>query len=269
VRFVQIASVLVAGALVLSTLPAEAQSRHIRKNNWRQRGRGGGIYKGTPQYLALELRGGPYYPAVDEEFGGPGPYARYFGDEWRLFLGAEIDWQAYRIPWVGTIGPGFGVGYMSATEKAYADGVLSDGDPSNDETRAGETTLNIMPMHLSVVLRIDELFRRTQFPFVPYAKIGLGYGLWWCTAGSNDCKVVNSSGAETLGSGASYGVHWALGGSVPLDFLGRREMSALDQETGVNHIHIFAEWYNQNLGLGANQMRIGTSTWMTGMVFEM
>jgi len=268
VRFAQIASVLIAGALVLATLPAEAQSRNIRKNNWRQRGRGGGIYKGTPQYLAVELRGGPFYPAVDEEFGGPGSYTLYFGEEWRLFLGAEVDWQALRIPWVGTIGPGFGVGRMSASEKAFADGVLSDGDPSNDNTRTGETALTLLPMHLSVVLRVDEFFRRTQIPIVPYAKVGLGYGLWWCTAGSNDCKSVEN-GKEVLGAGASYGVHWALGASVPLDFLGRREMSALDQETGINHIHLFAEWYNQNLGLGANQMRIGTSTWMTGMLLEM
>lgn len=269
-RFAQIASVLIAGALVLSTLPAEAQSRNIRKNNWRQRGRGGGIYKGTPQYVALELRGGPYYPAVDEEFGGPGPYARYFGDEWRLFVGAEIDWQALRIPFVGTIGPGFGIGRMSASGKGFADGVLNDGDPSNDNTRTGDTALIIVPMHLSVVLRVDELFRRTQIPFVPYAKIGLGYGLWWCTAGSNDCKVTSADGkSDVIGEGSSYGVHWALGGSVPMDFLGRREMSALDQETGVNHIHLFAEWYNQSLGLGSNQMRIGTSTWMTGLVLEM
>lgn len=261
-RFAQIASALVAGALVLATLPAEAQSRNIRKNNWRQRGRGGNIYKGTPQYVAWELRGGPYYPAVDEEFGGQGTYHLYYGDEWRFFIGTEIDWQALRIPFVGTIGPGFGIGRMAADDKGYRDGVLHDADPSNDKDRTGSTTLTIVPMHLSVVLRVDELFRRTQIPVVPYAKVGLGYGLWWCTAGSNDCKT------DVIGAGASYGVHWALGASVPLDFLGRREMSALDQETGVNHVHLFAEWYNQNLGLGANQMRIGTSTWMTGMVLE-
>ena len=50
--------------------------------------------------------------------------------------------------------------------------------------------------------------------------------------------------------------------------LGCCEMSALDQETGVNHIYLFGEWFNQNLGLGANQMRIGTSTWTAGMTFE-
>jgi hypothetical protein len=206
------------------------------------------------------LRGGPYYPAVDEEFGGPGPYARYFGDSGRFSFGAEFDWQALRIPWVGTFGPGFGLAYTSATEKAFAEGDL--------KTRTGETALKIMPMHISAVVRFDELFRRTQIPFVPYVKLGIGYGLWWCTAGTNDCKIVKADKTEVLGEGSSYGVHFALGGSIALDFLGRREMSALDQETGVNHIYIFGEWYNQKLGLGENQMRIGTSTWMTGLTFE-
>lgn len=269
-RFVQVASALVAGAIMVAALPAEAQSRHIRRNNWRQHNRGSGIYKGTPQRFALEFRGGPYYPAVDEEFGGSGPYTRYFGDEWRLYLGAEFDWQVARIPWVGTIGPGAGFGYMSASAGAFIDGV-SDyvKDQNNTDNRKGETSLTILPMHVSAVIRFDEIFRRTQIPVVPYAKLGLGYGMWWCTAGSNDCKVVKSDGTEVIGSGGSYGVHWALGASLVLDFLGRREMSALDQETGVNHVHLFGEWYNQNLGLGTNQMRVGTSTWIAGILFEM
>jgi hypothetical protein len=269
VRFVHLASVLLAGAILVAAIPAEAQSRHIRRNNWRQHNRGSGVYKGTPQRFALELRGGPYYPAIDEEFGGSGPYARYFGDEWRLYLGAEFDWQVVRIPWVGTIGPGFGLGFMTATAQAFADGVLDTATTTDDTQRKGETTLKIMPMHLSAVVRFDELFRRTGVPIVPYGKIGFGYGLWWCTAGTADCKVTKSGGQEVIGEGSSYGVHWAIGGAIALDFLGRREMSALDQETGVNHIYIFGEWFNQNLGLGANQMRIGTSTWTTGLTLEM
>jgi len=268
VRFAHVASVLFAGALMIAALPAEAQSHRIRRNNWRQHDRGSGIYKGTPQRFALELRGGPYYPAVDEEFGGAGPYARYFGDSGRVSLGAEFDWQVVRIPWVGTLGPGFGFAYTSATAKAFPEGALDTPDPNDDKNRTGETALKMMPMHLSVVVRFDELFRRTQIPIVPYAKIGIGYGLWWCTAGANDCKIVKGDKTEILGRGSSYGIHWALGGAIALDFLGRREMSALDQETGVNHIYIFGEWFNQNLGLGANQMRIGTSTWMAGVTFE-
>jgi hypothetical protein len=267
VKFVHLASVIIAGAIVVAALPAEAQSRRIRTNNWRKRDRGSGIYQGTPQRFAFELRFGPYYPAVDEEFGGSGPYNRYFGDSGRFHFGTEFDWQALRIPWVGTFGPGVGIGYTSATAKGFAEGVL-DTPTTDDNDRKGETSLMIAPMHLSAVIRLDELFRRTGFPVVPYAKLGLGVGLWWVNSGEEQAKVT-TNGKEVLGRGTSYGVHWALGGMLALDFLGRREMSALDQETGVNHVHLFGEWMNQNLGLGTGQMHVGTSTFMGGLTFEM
>ena len=47
---------------VFAALPAEAQTRHIRRNNWRQHNRGSGIYKGTPQRFAFELRFRPVLP---------------------------------------------------------------------------------------------------------------------------------------------------------------------------------------------------------------
>ncbi len=261
-KFVHFASVVIAGAVVAASLPAEAQAHRIRKNNWRKGDRGSGIYKGTPQRFALELRFGPYYPQVDQEFGGAAtPYADVFTNDWRLHFGAEFDWQIVRIPFVGTLGPGVGIGHVSATGQAFRAGTY--GTPSAE--RIGETSLTMIPMNLSAVVRFDEFFRRTHIPIVPYAKIGLGYGLWWAKAGEKDSKI----GKDFAGEGASYGVHWAIGGAIALDFLGRREMSALDQETGVNHIYLFGEWYNQNLGLGTNQMHIGTSTWMTGMTFEM
>jgi hypothetical protein len=264
VKFVHLASVVLAGAIVMTALPAEAQSRRIRTNNWRQHNRGSGIYEGTPQRFAIELRVGPYYPAVDEEFGGSGPYSKYFGDSGRFYFGGEFDWQAVRIPWVGTLGPGLGVGYTSATAGAFGVGALATGDNG----RKGETSLVILPMHLSAVVRFDEFFRRTRIPIVPYGKIGLGVGLWWVNAGDEQSKIT-TDGTDFLGRGMSYGVHWALGGMIAMDFLGRREMSALDQETGVNHIYLFGEWMNQNLGLGAAQMRIGTSTFVGGIAFEM
>lgn len=266
-KFVHLASVIMAGAIVVAALPAEAQSRRIRNTNWRQRDRGSGRYQGTPQHFAFELRFGPYYPAIDDEFGGSGPYSRYFGDAGRFYFGLEFDWQAVRIPWVGTLGPGFGLGYTSATAKAFGEGALDTATTKDDE-RKGETSLMIAPMHVSAVIRADELFRRTGFPFVPYAKLGIGAGLWWVNAGEEQAKVVKN-GEEFLGRGISYGVHWALGGMLALDFLGRREMSALDQETGVNHIYLFGEWMNQSLGLGSSQMRVGTSTFVGGLAFEM
>ncbi len=261
-------SAMIAVAALLAVEGAEAQTRRIRNSNWRQSDRSNAKQEGSPQRFAFELRFGLYYPAVDEEFGGDGPYSKFFGDNGRFHVGAEFDWQALRIPWVGSFGPGIGFGYTSASGKAFRSGTYDNTSLAYDDKRVGETSLTILPMHLSGVLRFDELFRRTGFPVIPYGKVGLGMGLWWVDVGDRTAQI--GEGADAIqGLGMSYGVHWALGGMLSLDWLGRRSMAALDQESGINHIHLFGEWMNQNLGLGANQMRVGTSTWTVGMVLEM
>ncbi|MRG91619.1 MXAN_2562 family outer membrane beta-barrel protein [Polyangium spumosum] len=259
-----LASALVGIAALLAAEGAEAQTRGVRDSNWRQRDRVSARQNGSPQRFAFELRFGLYYPAVDDEFGGTGPYSKFFGDAGRFYFGGEFDWQALRIPWVGSLGPGVGIGYTSASGKAFLSGTYD----AADAQRAGETSLTILPMHVSGVIRFDELFRRTGFPVIPYGKIGLGMGLWWVDVGDATAEVGTGDDA-IAGYGMSYGVHWALGGMLALDWLGRRSMAALDQESGINHVHLFGEWYNQNLGLGGNQMLVGTSTWAVGLTLEM
>ncbi|MDI1449418.1 MXAN_2562 family outer membrane beta-barrel protein [Polyangium sp. 6x1] len=262
-------SALVGIAALFASRGAEAQSRRIRDSNWRQSERDS-TQQGSPQRFALELRFGLYYPQVDEEFGGTGPYQKFFGDKGRFHFGAGFDWQALRIPWVGSFGPGVGLGYTSASGKAFREGTYDDATNtySYEDRRVGETSLTILPMHVSAVLRLDELFRRTGVPIIPYGKIGFGAGLWWVDVGEETAKV-GTGDDEIKGVGLSYGVHWAIGGMLALDWLGRRSMASLDQETGINHVHLFGEWTNQNLGLGSNQMKVGTSTWTAGLTFEM
>jgi hypothetical protein len=261
---------VLGGALVLfAAAPAEAQSKRIRDSNWRQHDRSGAARRESVQRFAFELRGGVYYPAIDEEFNGPRPYHDFFGDRSRFAFGIEFDWQALRIPWVGTVGPGLGVGFTTATGPGYREGTYGKTGLAYDYQRVGEVSLSILPMYLSAVVRFDEIHRRTGVPIVPYGKIGLGVGLWWADAGGETATSKGADGAEFLGRGTSYGLHWALGGMLALDWLGRRGMAALDQETGINHVYLFGEWMNQNLGLGSGQMHVGTSTWMAGIAMEM
>ena len=256
---------LAAAALVCVAEPALAQSRRsgVGGTNWRQRDRRESRgEKGSTQRFAFELRFGPYYPAIDDEFGGSGPYQQVFGDSGKFSFGLEFDWQALRIPWVGTIGPGVGWTFMTTSEKAFVLG-------SRTERSGVDTSLTIMPMHTSAVLRLDELFRRTGVPVVPYGKVGFGLATWSTGVGDNTSKVT-VDGNEVLGRGLSYGLHWAVGGMLALDWLSPRSMATLDAETGINHIYVFGEWLNYNLGtFSDSQMQVGTSTWIVGMAMEM
>ena len=74
----------------------------------------------SPEHFLLEVRFGLYHPRVDADPGlnGAAPYEATFGDTANFEIATELDWLAYRIPHLGTIGPGFGAGYTEASALA-------------------------------------------------------------------------------------------------------------------------------------------------------
>jgi hypothetical protein len=212
------------------------------------------------QDFALEFRFGPYRPNVDKEpalqDAGKTPFADTFGKKQRLMIGAEFDWQTYRIPGVGTIGPGIGVGYIKMSREAKT---LS-GEESGDTM-----SLGIVPMWLVGVLRADVLWRSFGAPIVPYGKAGLGYAFWWAPNTSGVPKV-NS----VRGRGGSFGTQFALGLAFALDALDPSAARTMDITTGVNNTYLFAEWYWLTLnGFGSDSaLHVGANTWTAGLAFE-
>jgi len=208
----------------------------------------------SKQQFAFELRFGPYRPAIDDAFPQQKPYERVFGSDTRIAFGLELDWQALRIPFVGTVGPGVGWGYTHMSAPA----LFNSGAKS-----AEETNLAIMPMYGVAVLRVDELARRTAVPLVGYAKAGLGYGIYWT---GND--------EETQRRGHTWGTHFALGGMFLLDVIDNRSAVEIDNEWGVNNTYLLFEWMVSNFDdfkgrRDPSAMHIGTNTWMLGLAFEM
>ena len=211
----------------------------------------------SPQHAAFEFRLGRYQPQIDNEFSGATPFESTFGNDTRFIIGFELDWQALRIPGLGTFGPGFGWGYT----KFGADAFLSDGTGR----AAQETTLEIMPMYVVGVLRADVFARELSIPLVPYAKLGLGYALWWTGDGSD----TSEDDAGVKGRDASYGLHYALGGMLLLDALDRTSAVEMDNVTGVNNSYLFIEWTVSMLdGFGGDQMNVGSNSWTLGLALE-
>lgn len=210
----------------------------------------------SPQDVAIELRFGRYVPNADEGLNGT-PYKDVFGDKSRYYVGAEVDWQLLRIPMFGTIAPGLGAGYTVASANAR----FSDGSGVSKQ----QTSLAIFPMYLVGVVRADVVARETLVPVVPYAKLGLGYALWW----SKD-QETTSLVDRTLGRGRSYGYQFALGAMLLLDIIDRADAKAADASIGLNHSYLFGEWFKSDLsGFGAkDQLQVGTSTWTIGLAME-
>jgi hypothetical protein len=242
---------LVAASLAPGVLATGKASAQDLESSWRH----GERPPPSPQHIAFELRFGPYRPAIDDDFATrPGPYETVFGNDQRFFFGLELDWQAFRIPKVGTVGAGFGWSYthMSAAAKVHSSTAIS----------AEDTNFSIMPMYGVGVLRVDVLARETPIPLVGYAKAGLGYGIYWT---GNDLG--------TQARGHTWGTHFALGGMLLLDRLDEHASIEIDNEWGINHTYAFFEYMLSDLnGLGTSDhsvMRIGTHTWVVGLAFEM
>jgi hypothetical protein len=256
---------LVAGLAVAASMSfAVAASAQVASGDWRQRSRPSRTDR-SKQNFAAELRFGGYYPQIDSEFHGSAtPYKDVFGSGPRFYFGLEFDWQAIRIPYVGVIGPGLGWGRMSTSTKAKVSGTTTES--------AEDTSLTIMPMHLSGVLRLDELMRRTGFPLVPYAKAGLGFGMW-STANSGDVAYYPRQPDPNAlrGRGTTWGEHFALGAMLSLNWLDKKAAASMDDNTGVNHIYLFGEWMDTKLdGIGKRpQMHIGSSSWVVGLALDM
>ncbi len=214
----------------------------------------------SPQHWAFELRFGPYYPQVDEEFNGAAtPLATTFGSGHRVMAGIEGDWQALRIPKVLSIGPGFGMGYTVLSAPAK---LTSDPNANADMN----TSLKLWVQWADVVARIDALDKNFGIPIVFSAKLGAGHALWWASKGDMTGRDRLDG---TIGHGRSFGPHWALGVMFDLNFLQPERAKHLDAVSDINHMYLFMEYYQLKLGTwGNNNMHVGDNDWVLGYALE-
>ncbi len=213
----------------------------------------------SPQSGALELRFGPYKPRIDEEFAGSsGPYEQHFHNDRRWMIGFEYDWQLLKIPSFGTLGPGVGFGFTKMQGDVYTEvGAKTD----------GTSTLRILPMHFTAVLRADVIAKKTPVPLVPYLKGGIGYAMWWV----DGVRHIEEAPDGSKASDTSWGTQWAVGCMLLLDVFDPREAANIDATSGVNNSYVFFEWFQTDLdGFGSgDHMQVGTKSWVTGIAMEM
>ncbi len=218
----------------------------------------------SKQWFAFELRFAPYWPQIDSQPGLTGtPYQTVFGTMPRLLVAGEIDAQLLRIPHFGSLGPAFSFGYtqMSAPAPFANQPGLS----------AENTNLEVFPMYLAAVLRVDVLMRDLRVPIVPYVKLGLAMTLWRSFTDAGTSSYPNPVTGQTDNAfGATWGEQIAVGGMLNLDWIDRRAAVSLDDATGINHTYLFGEWMFANLdNFGSSKgLRVGTNTFCGGLAFE-
>lgn len=174
----------------------------------------------SPQWFNFELRIGPYQPQGGRSF------EQIFGNDKGWLLGLELDIKLYQIPYVGSVNLGLGWGWAK-----YSASTLDVSGASTGE----DTEFIIFPMSPLAVLRVDALARYTVVPITFAAKMGADFVRW-----------KSKTAGEVDSSGLNKGFRWGVQGALELDFLAPNGARRLDEEWGVNHSYLFAEYYGSN-----------------------
>lgn len=181
----------------------------------------------SPKYGAFEVKLGGYYPAIDNEFGGGGPFASYFGTDNLWIFETEIDgyiWDGF-----GKLGAAIHLGYSSVEGNAQS---------STDEEVGDTTTFRVIPLRASAVYRYDYSAVNHGIPLVPAFKAGLSYVPWSVDGTDGDTAEFQGDSA----SGATFGWHAAIGLNLLLDIIDPGTAAVFDLNWGVNNSYFFAEY---------------------------
>jgi hypothetical protein len=162
-----------------------------------------------------------------------------------------------------------------------ADGnVLLDPDTMQPvRARGNRVIFRYVPITLGAVYRFTALDDRFRVPLVPYAKLGLTYGVWWvrqpsgafAEAPTTDCPNPDSGGCSgDRALGASLGWAATLGLAVRAERIDPQAAANLRAEMGIEHAGFFGELlYAKVNGFGsAKKLNVGDATWLLGINFE-
>ena len=210
--------------------------------------------------FGLELRGGPYLPALGNASQENDAFTTIFGDSPNPLYGVAAELQLYRG--IGTAGVGGFLGFMQFVGRARA--------PGTDTATTDTTVFNILPLNLVAFYRFDWLIDHTWIPLVPYVRGGFAYHLWWATTGNGDtAETTQPDGSVIKGRGGKRGLTGTVGISLYLNALDAAAGRAMHQNSGIRATYIFVELQTSQVDdFGGAGFDLSETNWNAGLFFE-
>lgn len=225
------------GAALSTSIAADPSAARADIDDWTEVE----AFRPSPEHFGVELRIGSYTPLNL----GSG-WSDVFGTDLGPLLGFELHYFPVRIPFLGLIGGGAGIGWAEYSGTARTASGTGQGEANDFE---------IVPLTFALVWRFDTFARELRVPIVITPKVGLDVVYW-------------ATGTATTGEadGWSIGPRFAGKVSLELDFLEPRSARQLDEEWGVNHSEVFFEaWYSMAGDLAGSQLPISGWGWVLGL----
>jgi hypothetical protein len=200
-----------------------------------------------------------------------GPYRYMFGG-YNIMPMIDVD----RVLWkrFGQLGAGLSVGYMGKTAKAFQTTPYSGTTDLFPRSPGDETSFRLIPLVVSAVYRFTYADDEYGIPFVPYARAGIGYYIWWVSAPDGNFAVVCKNGGmppcdENKAAGASLGFVGSIGLSIRAERVDAAAARSM-RESGIQHAGFYGELsYGKVDGFGSQtKLSVGDTTWFAGAEFE-
>lgn len=212
----------------------------------------------TKIWGAFDLKLGGYYPAIDDEFGGEGPFSSIFGTKNMLMGELEVAgwiWQGFGK---------FGIAGHAGYSRVKGSAVVSD-DAEGAEDVDDTTSFMVVPLRASLVYRFDWLALHTPVPLSFSVKVGPDIYRWRVANANGDTATVG----DAVGSGWKKGWHAAFGVQFLLDFLHKSAAAAFDLHWGINNSYIFAEYMITKVDdFGGDGFDLSDDLLLFGLSFE-
>lgn len=228
----------------------------------------------------VNLKFGPYYPSVDEEFSDANPFEDAFGSDPRIL--GQLDAEYYLWQGHGKLGVGVTFGYTNFTGSSQIEGTGgdsggTDGNGGGDDNSGNdgssddgvnleeETKFRVFPLGLIASYRWDYLVEELNVPLALKGEAGFDYYLWRVKDGGGD--VSQADGKKAAGAVPGYHVAGRL--EFLLNAIDPETAAAFDLSWGINRTYLFGEYqFSQVDGFGGDSLRLGDSTWKIGLAFE-